>query len=145
MYATHRLIMMYLCAKLFKNILLEKKVTAWTRSDGRTHTPTHTHTHSRTSTQPPVVTAISSLPQAGSTKNATTLHHHLLNAIYTWAEWETAVKLTLSHKLTVHHKVSVMDCEVRQNLLYKGKGPERFVDANSIEVHVGSDRLLKRL
>ena len=36
---------MYLCAKLFKNILLEKKVTAWTRSDGRTHTPTHTLTH----------------------------------------------------------------------------------------------------
>ena len=28
---------------------------------------TDTHTHSRTDTQPPVVTAISSLPQAGST------------------------------------------------------------------------------
>ena len=47
MYATHRLIMMYLCAKLFKNILLEKKVTAWTRSDGRTHTHTHAQTLTR--------------------------------------------------------------------------------------------------
>ena len=34
------------------------------RTDGHTHPHTHPHTH----TQPPVVTAISSLPQAGSTK-----------------------------------------------------------------------------